>query len=64
MDAEDGDIDLRIQRFSEPRELNLSGLLHRLVSTLNDNTLHSMKVSNGATFKSFSNYTGSDQRVR
>lgn len=64
MDAEDGEIDLRVQSFSEPRELNLGGLLHGLVSTLNDDALHSTKVANGATFTSFSNYTGSDQHVR
>lgn len=64
MDVEDRDIDLRVQHFSEPRELNLGGLLHRLVSTLNDNALHSTKVANGAIFKSFSNYTGSDSHVR
>lgn len=64
MDAEDGEIELRVQSFSEPRELNLGGLLHRSVSALNDDALHSTKVANGATFKSFSNYTGSDQHVR
>ena len=64
MDAEDREIDLRVQSFSEPREPNLGGLLHRLLSALNDNAVHSTKVANGATFKSFSNYTGSDSHVR
>lgn len=64
MDAEDGELDLRVQSFSEPRGRNLGGLLHGLVSALNDDALHSTKVANGATFKSFSNYTGSDQHVR
>lgn len=64
MDAEDREIDLRVQSFSEPRELNLSGLLHRLLSALNNSAMHSTKVANGATFKYFSNYTGSDSHVR
>ena len=63
MGAEDRVIDLRVC-FSEPRELNLGCLLHRLFSTLNDNAMHSTKVANGATFKSFSNYTGTDSHVR